>query len=389
MKRPVIFILIFSILLTNCKNKDKENIPVSNTIISGTFQNGKGSIVKLKKILPEKFIVLDSIRLNNESGFRFEFKPEKPGFYALENDQGEFITVYCENKDSIYVEGNYYNFDRFRLSGSEEVSEIMKLNEATRDFLDEVGEYARIITDSVGSENYSLLKEEIDKKYREAFNELRDFSLDFLDRNEGSLITLLALTNQLGRDFFVFHPMKDYNIFKKVDSVLFQKYPNSESVKRMHSRLEMIKLERNDNSTPLAVGEKAPPFSLKNPSDEWVSLSQLTGQILLIDFWASWYSPSRENNQDLLKIYKKYHEKGFEILQVSLDRNYEDWVNAIENDTLIWHHGSELNFWDSEITKSFGVSSLPANFLLDQKGKIIAVNLSPAELEKEMKKIFN
>src|SRR5690606_6885921 len=104
------------------------------------------------------------------------------------------------------------------------------------------------------------------------------------------------------------------------------------------------------------------------------------GQYVLLDFWASWCAPCRDENPNLVKQYNTYKDKGFTILGVSLDDTRDKWLKAIENDKLTWHHVSELKQWDSKVVGQYQIQGIPASFLLDKEGRIIAKNLRGDEL---------
>lgn len=141
-------------------------------------------------------------------------------------------------------------------------------------------------------------------------------------------------------------------------------------------------------SSNVKVGQVAPEISLKTPEGKTINLSDLRGKYVLIDFWASWCKPCRAENPNVVRVYNEYKDKGFEILGVSLDRNKEAWVNAIEQDGLQWPHVSDLQFWNSVAAKTYGVSSIPYTVLLDKEGKVIAERLRGPSLEAKLEEIF-
>jgi peroxiredoxin len=385
-------LIVFSLLLyfSGCKNPDKADIPEEPvTHIKGKIYNGSDLSIGIQKINPEKFVLIDSLTLDDNPEFSINIKVEYPGFYAIKNANGDYITILCKGNDTVIVEADYYDFSQYSLKGSQELEEIAILNQKTQEFLDEISQYAKIISDSVGSRNYRTIREEIDENYRRAFEELKEFSVNFIDRNKGSLVTILALTNQLGKDFFVFHPVKDFEIFRHVDSILTEQYPASDAVKQLHSQVERLKLNLLEDNEMLSQGEIAPDFRLKDPDGKNIGLSDLTGKIIFLNFWASWCQPCQDQIPALTSIYGKYSENDFEILQVSLDKNYEDWTKSIRENEITWLNVSELNFWDSSVALMYGVQSIPGNFLIDREGKIIAVNLSPEQLNKKLDEIFN
>lgn len=139
-----------------------------------------------------------------------------------------------------------------------------------------------------------------------------------------------------------------------------------------------------------AIGQKAPELAFQNPEGKTLKLSDLKGKVVLIDFWASWCRPCRMENPNVVKAYNKYHEKGFEIFSVSLDKDKASWVNAIKQDGLVWaYHVSDLLYWQSQAAQIYGVRSIPATFLIGKDGKIIAKNLRGAALEQALEQIFN
>lgn len=137
-----------------------------------------------------------------------------------------------------------------------------------------------------------------------------------------------------------------------------------------------------------AAGVEAPEIEGENPSGKNVKLSDLRGKVVLIDFWASWCRPCRMENPNVKKAYAKYAPKGFEILGVSLDQQKQKWVDAIAQDGLPWKHVSDLRGWQSQHAALYNVSSIPATFLLDKEGKILAKNLRGPALEAKLEEIF-
>ena len=137
-----------------------------------------------------------------------------------------------------------------------------------------------------------------------------------------------------------------------------------------------------------SIGGQAPDFTMNDPEGQPQKLSDFKGSVTLIDFWASWCGPCRRENPNVVKMYEKYHEKGFDILSVSLDKDKNRWLAAIEKDSLNWTHVSDLKGWQNEAAKMYGVKSIPETILLDNEGKIIARKLRGATLEAKLKEIF-
>jgi thiol-disulfide isomerase/thioredoxin len=136
------------------------------------------------------------------------------------------------------------------------------------------------------------------------------------------------------------------------------------------------------------TGIEAPNFTANTPEDKPLSLKDLRGKVLLVDFWASWCGPCRRENPNVVLMYNKYHAKGFEILSVSLDSDKSRWLGAIQQDGLIWNHVSDLKGWQNDAAKLYAVTSIPQTILLDKDGKIIARNLRGEALGEALKNIF-
>lgn len=171
-----------------------------------------------------------------------------------------------------------------------------------------------------------------------------------------------------------------FELLQKTDETGYALYPNSKYAKGLHAFVESRKAT--------AKGSLAPEITLADVNGNNLSLSSLRGQVVLIDFWASWCGPCRRENPTNVALYAKYHDKGFEIFGVSLDNNKEKWTGAIQEDKLPWKHVSDLGGWQSSAAQLYNVSSIPQTFLLDRDGRIIDSGLRGEDLALKLKEIF-
>ncbi|MDC1266258.1 TlpA family protein disulfide reductase, partial [Flavobacteriaceae bacterium] len=176
------------------------------------------------------------------------------------------------------------------------------------------------------------------------------------------------------------------NAFKNIEASIKTK---NESNQLISDRIRQ-KIESNPNRPKIKIGMQAPDFSAPNPEGEQITLSEIKGKVTIVDFWASWCKPCRIENPNLVKLYDKYHSKGLEIISVSLERGNQKafWIEAIKKDQLSWYNVSNLKFWQDPIAQAYSVNSIPATFILDENGTLIAERLRGAELEAKIKSLL-
>jgi len=148
--------------------------------------------------------------------------------------------------------------------------------------------------------------------------------------------------------------------------------------KKVRASKEGVALKKTiDGFMAVRIGAAAPLFTSPDTSGNALNLKDLRGKYVLLDFWASWCGPCREENPNVVKAYEQFKDKGFTVLGISLDKDdkRDAWVKAIKEDGLVWYQVSDLKFWNSPVAQLYSIRSIPQNFLLDPQGKIVAANL--------------
>ncbi len=356
----------------------------NNFEVKGTIKNSKSDKIYLSRLTTTKKILIDSTQTNASGNFILSGKIAEPAFFVLYTPNSDYIHLIIHPKDKINILTNVQNFStEYIVEGSGDSKLVKKLIDKQRSTLEKITILSNEFDNIKGRPDFFQKKAELDSAYYDLFEEHKNFSKELILKNPKSLVSIMALYQQLGRNEPLFNYRKDFKYFNLVDSNLTILYPTSEAVKSLNRKVVRIREQLN-----FAVGSIAPNISLPDPEGNIVSLSALKGKYVLLDFWASWNTLSRTKNKMLVDIYSKYKEKGFEIYQVSLDRNKDSWIKCIEEDKLNWINVSDLKYWNSPVAMKYQVQELPANFLLDTAGRIIAKNLNGNDLEKNLKEIF-
>ncbi len=335
------------------------------------------SKVVLSKVAGNKLTPVDSVALDKNNMFTFHIKNQEPEFYVLNFYNTQQILLVVDSKPiTLEVDGNKPT-GATQLKGTPAVEDMQKLNDWLSAAQIRMGDLQKEMQAASTSKSEAGRKA-VEKK-RIAFQQqnTKEFKA-LVGQMQPTLTIWYALNNG------VLDPQEEFAFMMPLIEKLQKALPKSHYKPDFDTFADQL----TELSKALKVGDEAPEIALSNPEGKQIKLSSLRGKYVLIDFWASWCGPCRQENPNVVRVYNQYKDKNFEIYGVSLDREQAKWVQAIQQDNLTWTHVSDLKFWSSEAAKTYNVRGIPATFLLDPKGKIIAKNLRGEALESKLMELL-
>jgi len=322
----------------------------TTTLVNGKFQfTGSSDLPDLHYIFVDKLLGYTAIILENGT-INFNAQKDSLGFPKVDGTiQNDIFFSYLDKSKELSQQARSIQADMQKASG-------VPNGEAT-----------------VAALNDEML--ELQEEYK-------TFEIDFIKNNPNALISALLLERTISMN-----TLQVDEIQAMVDA-LSQEIKDSNAGKKVIELLEK-KRKAEEAGKNTAVGAKAPKFSGPNPDGKIIALSDVMGKVTLIDFWAGWCRPCRAENPNIVAVYEKYHEKGLNVVGVSLDRTADAWKKAIADDGLVWNHISNIAYFDDEIAKMYNVQAIPAAFLLDENGVIVAKNLRGPQLEEKVAELLD
>lgn len=348
-------------------------------------------IDKLGSVNLEPF---DSVEIDKNSHFLFKGDISMPTLFLLRTGNNSFLTTLIEpgEKMVLTAKPDSLSFPT-KIEGSPNTRLMIDYNLKLQETIGELGKLSQIYEANIDEPDLALIMEDLDRQAQEIIGGINSYTKDYIDANLTSMVSMIALYQQVVPGVYVLNPEEDFDYFIKVDSTLSSLYPESESVKYFHEQISQLVTgmgARNAGNANLEEGGEAPDFTLPERNGSPVNLSSTRGKIVLLDFWAAWCPPCRAENPNLVNAYQRFNEKGFEIFQVSLDQTREAWLKGIEEDNLgQWYHVSDLKYWESIVVPLYQIQGIPTNFLLDRDGKIIGSNIRGSALILKLEEIFD
>lgn len=387
------FIMVLSLFFSySCKEKVKGTLTVS-----GTYKNaeklaaldGPVSKVYLLEVPYGKDqapIALDSAKLSGTNGsFSLSTLTRSQEIYELVFGNNVIAIPLINDVPEVKINVDLAKKDEFyEVSGSEATRQLKDLITIFGRKNFEV-ERTMADVDSLKQRNAadSILLEATSKK-NSAIQDLNTYLKQFINTNGNATVSALALSWS-SRSF-------SKEDFESSLNELLKRFPDNGVFKGMKQNYEqqlaqMAEKEKEEGGKSW-LGKQAPELSLPDTKGRPVSISSFKGKYLLVDFWASWCGPCRAENPNVVAAWQAYKNKNFAILGVSLDKEKDPWIKAIQDDNLEWTQVSDLKYWNSKATEVFRFNGIPFNVLIDPQGKIIGEGLRGDELESKLREVL-
>ena len=354
-------IVLIAIAFTACKPKD-------SFTIDGTFQNpGAEKKVFLYGMQSSQMVAIDSTNLSEKGEFKFIRKTPSVDFFRVSVGNHEFMLI-AKNGDEIKLEADLADKTMaYKISGANEVEKLSELNAIRNNFAKQVEKLQANFDSKVASQpqDRATILEEMKPQYESYIKQLNSQILKFAADNKGTLASFYAMNTLSPQEF-------EAELVKFADEVKDEIKGNA-TVDTFVKQMALLKT--------VQIGQVAPAFTANTADGKAVSLSDYKGKYVLVDFWASWCQPCRQENPNVVKMYNKYKNNNFDVLGISLDTDKAAWLGAVKADGLTWTHVSELKDFNGETVKKYQVQAIPTSYLIDPAGKIAAKNLRGDELD--------
>ena len=375
LKKRLSNVIAYLIILTtifSCDNYTKEtNKIILSVEISGDSEYDE---VRLQKVNSDYSIELVKTGNFQDKTLEFEIFVSESTLYRLDFIGRSSIDIILNDTDvSVLINDNEGLF-KYDIEGSPDTNILRSISTKISDYRSEIRELNIEFISANEERNIQLInsiRESVSFKKNQFELSLKEF-LRSVDKS----LAVLIFSDYLSIDENVAFWEGIYNSY-------FDEFKSNSYFINFENKLKKIKA--------VSVGSIAPEIILNDINGKPISLSSLRGKYVLLDFWAAWCRPCREENPNILENYNRFKDQGFEVYQVSLDRNKEDWLRGIEQDKLPWINVSDLKYYQSEAAVLYNINKIPSAFLLDPNGIIIAKNidLRGVNLTKKLSEIFN
>ncbi len=351
--------------------------------ISGEVKNiPDGTKLFLEEMAYDNIVTLDTTQANKKGYFEFKGFVKHEGLYRIRFADNKYIMLVMDEKPqrikitadtSVFLDHPYsYKGSPRSLQLQDLLIDVSNRYKTMRDVFARINDSINPVSDS--------LRQSYGKQIQQLSNDARNYLIQYVDTVSSPTIGIFACYNFL-------NPEMDIEEFQKLSDRIQKNYSEVPMVKSFVENVASLQKQMNPNGSRMYTnGTELPDIEMTDANGNILKLSSLRGKYVLVDFWASWCGPCRAENPNIVKTYNEYKDKGFTVYSVSLDTDKDKWLKAIQKDQLTWkYHVSELKGWESKVVQQFGIEAIPANYLIDKQGKIIASDLRGAELDNILK----
>ncbi|CAN5265903.1 TlpA disulfide reductase family protein [soil metagenome] len=366
-------VFLFSALVFSCTQKETPTFSISGNIKN--FHKDKVTLSLEEDINRKQNRVIGEIPIDTNGNFKMDFNLE-PHIYTLNFDDKKKVMLAVDKGRQIVINGDANDWSTLKVSGSPDTAKLEEYEAFRKKSLDELVNSVR--------DKIKLLKENNDPANDAEIAKLGALEIENYDKHKDELIDFVK--NKMGTSIAVYPTSlrwdgdKNVPVLENIAAEFEKAHPNLAVTQKINEKVKTLK--------NTSVGGTVTEINLPDKDGNKIALSSLKGKYILIDFWASWCPPCRRESKILAELSQKYNKEGFEIYGVSLDEDKDAWLKAIEMDERIWSNVSTLQGFETPVTFDYAVTSLPAKFIIDSNGKIVAKNLHGEELRKKIESLF-
>ncbi|GEC80182.1 TlpA disulfide reductase family protein [Flavobacterium aquatile] len=373
MKKLVLIAFLSTLLFSCSKAKDGEFILEGK---AKGIANGK-EVTLLRQDDSLGMVPVDTVKVENEK-FVFKGKVTEPQMHVIQIKNEKPISLYAiVESGEIEVVIDKDSIQKSKVSGTYNNDEMQSFTDKRTEFQKAIKDYEKknqSKLDNAQKSNDEKTINQLKADYKVLQNNMKNYVIKYVEEHPKSYISVLII----------------YGMFNEIEPDLpkIEKYYNAlDTTLKNHSEGKKI-LKVIKKLKSVDVGTKAPDFSAKSPEGKVISLKESLGKVTIIDFWASWCKPCRMENPNVVALYNELHSKGLNIVGVSLDKDLDNWKQAIAKDGITWTQVSNLKEWSEPIALMYNVNSIPKTFILNKYGVVVAKDLTGKELKDKVTELL-
>lgn len=374
MKKGITYLLL--LLLVAACAPSSENIEINGQF----FGRGKQTVI-LEQLSPTGSAIIDSTRTSDDGSFSLQIDktPQIPTFYNLYLGDS-YVPLLLEDGEKVTVSAVGNIFNNYNVEGSQGSLLIREFNTLLRDATLELDS---LMTIYEASDDNQVMQQEIGREYGQKYIRLKRDVIKFVIGNANSLAALLPLYHPNANGEYIFDQPEDYIYFQLVSDSLMAKYPTSPYALSMKKDMQLITNAQHTDSLLASLDESSfPEIEMYDASGKLQKLSDNLGKVILIDFTASEPTELKILNRELVELYEKVNNSDFVVYQIWLDANKAQWLKSVSDSRLPWISVNDFMGSSSPVVRTYNINKIPANYLINQQGDIVARDLNVDELEK-------